>query len=80
MYVKPFVKRQKNNPNYAGARLEATQRPTMPFVATPHRPRERAGAASIQQPERHTGNKRKAERWNARDHPHLLGSPRIIST
>ncbi len=33
MYVKPYVKRQKNDANDAGAIVEAAQRPTMRFVA-----------------------------------------------
>ena len=32
-YVKPFVKRQKNDPNDAAAIVEGAQRPTMRFVA-----------------------------------------------
>ncbi len=33
VYVKPYVKRQKNDANDAGAIVEAAQRPTMRFVA-----------------------------------------------
>ena len=33
IYVKPFVKRQKNDANDSGAIVEAAQRPTMRFVA-----------------------------------------------
>ena len=33
LYVKPYVKRQKNDTNDAGAIVEAAQRPTMRFVA-----------------------------------------------
>ena len=33
VYVKPYVKRQKNGANDAGAIVEAAQRPTMRFVA-----------------------------------------------
>ena len=33
VYVKPYVKRQKNDANDVGAIVEAAQRPTMRFVA-----------------------------------------------
>ena len=33
IYVKPFLKRQKNDSNDAAAIVEAAQRPTMRFVA-----------------------------------------------
>ena len=40
-YVKPYVKRHKNDATHAEAICEAVNRPNMPFVAT-KRPEQRA--------------------------------------
>ena len=41
IYVKPFLKRQKNDANDSEAIVEAAQRPTMRFVAVKTRKRRR---------------------------------------
>ena len=45
VYVKPFVKRQKNDSSDAEAIAEAASRPTMRFVAVKSRERQAAGMA-----------------------------------
>ena len=45
-YVKPFVKRQKNDASDAEAICEAAQRPTMRFVAVKSEPAGRSGRVS----------------------------------